>query len=88
MVVVPYAHDQPDNALRVSKLGVARTIRRGHYSAETLTRRVRELFDDPAVPRRCAAVRDQLLHEDGAAAAADAIEQRFAPCKADTPATG
>lgn len=77
MVIVPYAHDQPDNALRVSKLGVARTIRRGHYSAGSAARELRRLLEDAMVPGRCAAVREQLLHEDGAATAADAIERVF-----------
>jgi rhamnosyltransferase subunit B len=81
MVIVPYAHDQPDNALRVSRLGIARTIKRNHYSADAAATALRLLLDDAMVPRRCEEVRERLLQENGAAAAADAIEDRYANCK-------
>ncbi len=77
MVIVPYAHDQPDNALRVHKLGISATVRRGDYSAATARRALDRLLNDPSVPTRSAAVRDRLLHEDGAKTAADAIERTF-----------
>ena len=31
MLVVPHAHDQPDNAARATRLGVARTVRQHSY---------------------------------------------------------
>ena len=34
MLVMPYSHDQPDNARRVRRLGVARVIKRRRYTAE------------------------------------------------------
>lgn len=34
MLVVPFSHDQPDNAERVTKLGVARMIPRSAYTAQ------------------------------------------------------
>ena len=77
MVIVPYAHDQPDNAQRVSTLGISRTVRRRRYSADSVRRALQALLDDRGVPARCAAVREQLLHEDGARTAADAIERTF-----------
>jgi UDP:flavonoid glycosyltransferase YjiC (YdhE family) len=77
MVIVPYAHDQPDNALRVSKLGISRTVRRRDYSAGSVRRALEQLFDDPLVPERSAAVRERLLHEDGGRTAVDAIERVF-----------
>jgi rhamnosyltransferase subunit B len=77
MVIVPFAHDQPDNALRVSRLGISRTIARGRYSASSAARELQTLFDNPLVPARCVAIRDQLLHEDGAHAAGAAIESHF-----------
>ncbi len=33
MLVVPFAFDQPDNAARLQRLGVARAIPRKHYTA-------------------------------------------------------
>ena len=32
MLVVPHAHDQPDNAFRVTRLGAARVLRPGRYT--------------------------------------------------------
>jgi len=34
-LIMPYSHDQPDNAARCRRLGVARTISRGRYNSET-----------------------------------------------------
>ncbi len=42
MLVMPYAFDQPDNAARLERLGVGRTIRRKDYSRNTRRTRVRE----------------------------------------------
>ena len=39
MVIVPYGHDQPDNAMRVSKLGIAETI--GRQQVHRRTGRIR-----------------------------------------------
>src|SRR6202041_1561799 len=33
MLVMPYSHDQPDNARRVRRLGVAEVLGRKHYHA-------------------------------------------------------
>ena len=48
MLIVPYAHDQPDNALRARKLGIAATVRRNAYNAETAATALGPLLDDPA----------------------------------------
>jgi len=77
MVIVPYAHDQPDNAGRVARLGISATIRRRDYSIASARQALESLLSDPRVPGRAAAVRDQLLREDGAKDAADAIERTF-----------
>ena len=79
MLVVPYAHDQPDNALRARKLGISATVRRHAYSAESAANALWPLLDDPAVAERAAAVGAIVSEEDGAAVAADAIERTFVP---------
>jgi UDP:flavonoid glycosyltransferase YjiC (YdhE family) len=75
MLIVPYAHDQPDNAFRVSRLGVARTIRRGHYTARSAARELDRLLADAAYANRAEEVGRAARKESGAAAAADAIER-------------
>jgi UDP:flavonoid glycosyltransferase YjiC (YdhE family) len=75
MAIVPFSHDQPDNAARASRLGVARVIARRDYSAATATEALSRLLDDPSYAARAAAVAARLSQENGASAAADIVEQ-------------
>ena len=74
MLVMPYSHDQPDNARRVRRLGVARLIRRRRYTPELAARKIALLLDSPRVRRRAAKIGEQLRSEDGLSAACDALE--------------
>jgi rhamnosyltransferase subunit B len=74
MLVMPYSHDQPDNARRVRRLGVARVIRRRRYTAELAARKITQLLEKPATRRRAARIGEQLRREDGLKAACDALE--------------
>jgi UDP-glucoronosyl and UDP-glucosyl transferase len=48
MLFVPFAHDQPDNAARVTRLWCARTIDRKEYKAELVARELKELLLNPS----------------------------------------
>jgi UDP:flavonoid glycosyltransferase YjiC (YdhE family) len=74
MLVMPYSHDQPDNARRVRRLGVARVIRRRKYTAETAAREITRLLENGALRDRAARIGAQLRTEDGLKAACDALE--------------
>jgi rhamnosyltransferase subunit B len=74
-LIVPFNHDQPDNAFRVALLGVGRTISRKKYSAATAARELDILLNDKSYAERAAAVGRQVKNEDGARAAADEIEK-------------
>ncbi len=74
MLVMPYSHDQPDNARRVRRLGVARVIRRRRYSAETAARKIALLLEKKRPQRRAAKIGERLRQEDGLKAACDALE--------------
>jgi UDP:flavonoid glycosyltransferase YjiC (YdhE family) len=74
MLVMPYSHDQPDNARRMRRLGVAGVIRRQDYTAERVARRIRRMLGQPRFAERAAEVGEQLRHEDGLARACDALE--------------
>ncbi len=52
MLVVPHAHDQPDNADRLARLGVARTLSPRRYTPARVADELRRLLDDPAFARR------------------------------------
>jgi UDP:flavonoid glycosyltransferase YjiC (YdhE family) len=73
MLVVPHAHDQPDNAARVTRLGVARTVLPRRYRAARVAREVQFLLADPGMAARAAEVAALVRGEGGAAAAAKAI---------------
>ena len=74
MLVMPYSHDQPDNARRVQRLGVARVIRRSKYTAESAARKINLLLESARIQRRAASLGEQLRREDGLKAACDALE--------------
>lgn len=75
MLAVPFADDQPDNAWRATRLGVARTIPAQRYSARRAERALRHVLDDPAYMARAQAVGAQVREEDGAARAGEAIDE-------------
>lgn len=74
MLVMPYAFDQPDNADRVSRLGVARWIPRRKYSAARAARELETLLGDPRYEHRATEVSREIRSEDGVRAACDALE--------------
>lgn len=74
LLVVPHAHDQPDNADRLTRMGVARTIYRRRYTATRATDELGLLLDDPEFSQRAAQVQELIAREDGVRAACDALE--------------
>ncbi len=74
MLVMPYSHDQPDNARRVRRLGVARSIRRSKYTAEAAGKKIDLLLTSARIQRRAASIGEQLRQEDGLKSACDALE--------------
>jgi rhamnosyltransferase subunit B len=73
MIVVPFAHDQPDNAYRVHRLGVARVVYPRQYNARRVAREIRELLHRPSYAARASAVAEVVRLERGDAEAAQAI---------------
>jgi UDP:flavonoid glycosyltransferase YjiC (YdhE family) len=74
MLVMPYSHDQPDNARRVRHLGVAKVIRRQDYRPEAAAKRIKELLEDTTHTVRAVEVARVVAEEDGVRAACDALE--------------
>lgn len=75
-LLVPFAHDQTDNARRLERAGVAKVLPIGRFTARRATIALQTLLDDPELPHRLAAITGGL--RDGAPAAADVIEQALA----------
>ncbi|MBI5168013.1 MAG: glycosyltransferase family 1 protein [Candidatus Eisenbacteria bacterium] len=74
MLIMPYSHDQPDNARRCARLGVARVVRRDLWRDAIVTRELGALLADREAAARAGAVAAEVRAERGAAAAADALE--------------
>jgi UDP:flavonoid glycosyltransferase YjiC (YdhE family) len=78
MLVVPHAHDQPDNAARVVRLGVARAILPRQYRGARVAKELERLLSDNSVSARAADCGKVVVSEGGAAAAAAAIQHACA----------
>ena len=72
---MPLSHDQFDNAYRLRRLGMARTIGRKRYRAARVAAELESLLRDTAYARRAAEVGSKIRAEDGVGAACDAIER-------------
>jgi UDP:flavonoid glycosyltransferase YjiC (YdhE family) len=73
MLVVPHAHDQPDNAFRAARLGVARVLDARRYTAARVERHLRALLDEPQYRARAEAVGARVAAERGTDVACEAI---------------
>jgi UDP:flavonoid glycosyltransferase YjiC (YdhE family) len=74
MLVVPFAHDQPDNAERMHRLGIASTIPGRRYTAARAVAALRPLLEDASYARRAAEIGAKVRDEDGVRNTCDAIE--------------
>jgi rhamnosyltransferase subunit B len=75
MLVMPFAHDQFDNASRVTRLGIARTISRHHYRPTRVAAELRQLLADPGYSQRASKIGASVRQENGVRAACDALEE-------------
>jgi UDP:flavonoid glycosyltransferase YjiC (YdhE family) len=75
MLIMPYSHDQPDNARRMMRMKIARVIQRGKYTPWRVVRRLKAMLADPLLAQRAESVGKRLAGEDGVRAACDALEE-------------
>ena len=75
MLVVPWAHDQPDNAERLRRLGVALTIKRTAYRYRKVAPAMERILSKSTYAEKARNISQQLLGEDGLQNACDAIEK-------------
>lgn len=76
-LIMPYSHDQPDNAARVKRLGTSRTIPRKQYSASRVAKELSELLKNPSYTARAAEIGRSVHAENGVGVACDAIEKQL-----------
>jgi UDP:flavonoid glycosyltransferase YjiC (YdhE family) len=73
-LIMPYSHDQPDNAARCRRHGVARTISRGRYNARSAADEIMKLLTDSRYRQKARDLAVIVASEDGVGSACDAIE--------------
>ena len=74
-LIMPLSHDQPDNAARLKRLGVARALPPRAYRAPAVARALRSLLDAPEVATRCRTVADRFRDADPLGVSCLAIER-------------
>lgn len=74
MLFVPYGWDQPDNGLRVERLGAGLCLSRTEYSADTASAVLARLLNQPRFAIKAADLAAQVRQEDALNAACNAID--------------
>ncbi len=77
-LVVPFFYDQPDNALRVAELGVARVLDRRLYTAKRAQTELTRLLFESSYTARAEDIAREIRNEEGASAACDVLEDLVA----------
>ena len=72
------AREQSDNADRLTRLGIARTIDWRHYSAQRAAAELERLLEDREYARRAGDLSNHVRQEDGVATACDALKALLA----------
>jgi UDP:flavonoid glycosyltransferase YjiC (YdhE family) len=75
MLIMPYSHDQPDNARRMKRLGVATVIQRARYKSQRVARAVQSMLGEPAFAATARRAAEALAQEDGLKTACNALEK-------------
>lgn len=74
-LVVPNAHDQPDNALRIERLGLGRGLYPERYKAATVARTLNEIIGSRQLQQRCRHYAQEIDTETTLRRTAELIEQ-------------
>jgi len=74
-LLMPMAHDQHDNAVRLRRLGVGSSLRPRAFRAATVARTLDRLLASPTVRARCRGVASRLEGVDAMGSACDVLER-------------
>ena len=78
MLIMPYSHEQPDNARRMKRLGVARVIQRDDYTPAGVAAKVKAMLGDTSYQQQAQFAMQRLNREDGVKTACNALEELHA----------
>ncbi len=73
-LIIPYSHDQPDNAARCRRAGVAEIINRDRYNANSAAEALTGILSDTKYKSNAMMLKMIVDTENGAVSASDAIE--------------
>lgn len=73
-LIMPYSHDQPDNAARCRRAGVAEVIERDEYNAENAAQKLEQILKDKSYQTNADEAARIVRAENGTVTACDAIE--------------
>ena len=77
VLVVPFAHDQFDNAARITRLGVGRILPRAKYNTMRAIKELSRLLKEQSYTIRATAIACHVQIEDGICTACDAIGEQL-----------
>ena len=84
MLIMPYSHDQPDNARRMQRLGVAQVIQKKNYTAARVAAKLKSMLAETHFEQQAKFVAQQIAREDGVRTACDALEELYLrTCKSE-----
>jgi rhamnosyltransferase subunit B len=83
MLVVPYGWDQPDNAMRIERLGTGLHLPRKKYTVDAATGAIRRLLDEPHFFMVSTEIGSRIQDEDAVGVACDAIGALLCRTKAE-----
>jgi rhamnosyltransferase subunit B len=84
MLIMPYSHDQPDNARRMSRLGVGRTIQRDSYAPARAARVLRSMLANPNLALNAESAARHIAWENGVETACNALETLYRKTNPDS----
>ena len=73
-LIMPFAHDQPDNLLRLQKLGVGDGLLPKKYQAPAVAKKLQYLLESPEVQSKCAEIAARFAGLDPYAEIVEAVE--------------
>lgn len=76
-LVVPHAHDQPDNALRVMRTGTGEVLNPTQYKSGKIVKVLKQLLNDPSYKQKAAIIAAAIQKEDAGNNACDYIESKL-----------
>ncbi len=72
---MPYSHDQPDNAVRCRKIGVAEIVERNKYNAQSAAQALRKILSETSYKAKAIEAKRIVDGEGGTNKACDEIER-------------